>query len=83
MRKAIIKWLLGIEIKTYFDLLVDHSKQINRNIELLKETDELTKRLIEEKEQHLETLNLTEKIIEGYKKLKRICEENGIDVEEI
>lgn len=69
MKKLILNWLFGTDdVKRYMELL---ERGINHSEEC--------KRLIDE---HIETLESQKKDLNTIRKLIRICENHGIDVDE-
>ena len=68
MRKLILNWLFGIDnVEVYMDLL---SKNINHHKECLHFIDD-----------HIKTLNEEKENLDIIRKLIRICENHGIDVD--
>lgn len=90
MRKLILKWLFGADWEEYWDLhekyifeLGQHKKSIEREKELIEETQELRERILKEIEDNIKISKMSLKILDAYEKLERICKENGIDTEEV
>ena len=83
MRKAIIKWLLGADWEEYWKLHRRYIREIEDNIELLKESQDLREKLIKKIDSETKTAKLALKVIDINEKLERICRENGIDTENI
>ena len=69
MKKLILKWLFGIDnVEKYMDLL---NKCIGHNEECIHLIDE-----------HIETLNSQKEDLNTIRKLVKICENHGINVDE-
>ena len=68
MRKLILRWLFGTDdIKFYSELLSD--------------SKEHTKKMIDQLNSHLDTLDREKETINNLRKLIKICENHGIDVD--
>ena len=88
MRKEIMKWLLGADWEEYWKLHDRYIREIELNLELLKEnkklleeTQDLRRKLIKEIDSETRTAKLALKVLNVNEKLERICKKNGIDVE--
>ena len=69
MRERILRWLFGTaNIDDYFDLLSNNHENIAKQIKLIDD--------------HLKTLKRSQKELETTRKLIKICENHGIDVDE-
>ena len=69
MKKLILNWLFGTDdVKSYFGLLC--------------ESQEYCQKLLEEVEEHRETLLREQEIINITRKLIRICVNHGINIDE-
>jgi hypothetical protein len=69
MKKLILHWLFGVDnIDDYLTVLIKHSKQIEETIKQI--------------ESHLKTLDEEKEHITIIRKLIKVCENHGIDVDE-
>ena len=69
MRKHVLMWLFGTDdIKEYIELLCDSQRYVQEHLQTLHE-------LVKEIEDHKKSLNLIRKLL-------KICEDHGIDVDE-
>ena len=75
MRKIILRWLFGTDdIKSYMDLLSDY---LRCNVSYSNELKAHKKYI----EQHNETINESLENLYMIKKLLKICENHGIDID--
>ena len=74
MKKLILNWLFGTDVKRYEELLHDHT-------ELLRENLEREQKYLDHIQDHLKTLYEEKEHIKLMLKLIKICENHGIDVD--
>ena len=69
MRKLILNWLLGIDnVKPYMELLSDSIEYGRKYVEIIQD--------------HINTLEREKENLDIIRKLIRVCENHGIDVDE-
>lgn len=74
MRKLILRWLFGVDVERYMELLIKY-----RNLSDIY-LDEI-RRHCERIEAHIKTLDELEIFLQDMMKLIKICEKHGIDVD--
>lgn len=76
MKKLILRWLFGIDdVKRYIELLRENMNLLGRDIDHCNECIGLIK-------DHKKTLEREKRELDMIRKLLRICENHGIDVDD-
>lgn len=76
MRKLILMWLFGTnDIKDYLELLVETREYVQKCLET-------NKKHVETIHEHLDTLKEERENLDVIRKLIKVCENHGIDVDE-
>ena len=68
MKKLILRWLFGADVKEYIELLRDTLKSVEKQQEYIKD--------------HIKTLNREKEHLEDIGKFITICKNHGIDIDE-
>lgn len=74
MRKLILRWLFGVDVERYMELLNNYNNLSDKYIvEIKQHRDRIAA--------HIKTLDEIDGIIKDTLKLIKICENHGIDVD--
>lgn len=75
MKKLILNWLFGTDVKKYEELLKDHMKLLHKSVER-------EQKCLDQIQFHLQTLNEEKENLDIIRKLIKICENHGINADE-
>lgn len=74
MRKLILRWLFGVDVERYFELLIKYDNLSDKYLDEIKQHRDRI-------EAHIKTLDEFTDILNDMRKLIKICENHGIDVD--